>query len=437
MHRQLACALTMIAVVVLGGAHADPAPERESVPGTLSDIETGRLLLRGDRLEHAHAFLEQAKPGSEEERIERLFLLGTIELRLGMPEKAAERFEAILALRPDLTRVRLELAQAYYLAGRVSKARRSLRLSLADELPSSVEAEVERFLRRIDARRRWSASFGANLLPETRRPRRESVLIGGVPFRLDEEARTSSGPGVLLSGGVSFSPQLSAFHRGVFAVSAAAKAYERSSWNETRATAELGAARLLNDGSVSGGLRMGRVWTGGDPERTTLGPWTRLGWQVSGSTRIDVALDANRRRHDTSETKDGWRLAAAPRLAHAIDARMSLSISPVVEMVSASERHHASRLLGLGASASRAFRRGLAVTLGASAQIRRHRAPDPLFGRRRIDRTLRVSARLHHLSFRFAGFAPYVSMSIERSRSNISVHEYRIKGVGAGVARAF
>ena len=419
------------------GARAEPARDDMRAPVNLSDLETGRFLIRAGRLEHARAFLEQAEPGSEEDRIERLFLLGTIELRLGSPEQAAERFEAILALRPELTRVRLELAKAHYLAGRVGKARDNLRLSLLNELPSSVEAEVERFLRRIDARRRWSASVGANLLPKTRRPGHESVLVGGVPFRLDEEARASSGPGVLLSGGVSFSPQLSAVHRGVVAVSAAAKAYERSSWNETRTTAELGAARLFNQGSVSGGLRMGRVWTGGDPERTTLGPWTRLGWQLSDSTRVDVALDANRRRHDTSETKDGWRLAVAPRLAHAIDARTSLSISPVVEMVSASERHHASRLLGIGASASRAFRRGLAVTLGASAQVRRHRAPDPLFGRRRIDRTLRASARLHHLSFRFGGFAPYVSMSIERSRSNISVHEYRIKGVGVGVARAF
>ena len=64
---------------------------------------------------------------------------------------------------------------------------------LADELPSSVESAVEGFLRGIDARRTWSMSPSASMLPETRRSDREEVLIGGVPFRLDEDARSSSG----------------------------------------------------------------------------------------------------------------------------------------------------------------------------------------------------------------------------------------------------
>ena len=36
--------------------------------------------------------------------------------RLGLYPRPAERFEVILAVRPDLTRVRLELARVYYLS---------------------------------------------------------------------------------------------------------------------------------------------------------------------------------------------------------------------------------------------------------------------------------------------------------------------------------
>ena len=132
--------------------HAQALSQTEPRQDTLSDIHTGRLLLRAGRLEHARIFLEQARPSTEEEWIERLFLLGLIEMRLGAPGRAAERFEDILARRPELTRVRLELAQAYLLAGRDDEARRHFDLSLADELPSSVEAAVEGFLRSIDAR---------------------------------------------------------------------------------------------------------------------------------------------------------------------------------------------------------------------------------------------------------------------------------------------
>ena len=426
-----------IAFVVAVGAHAKPAPNQNPIPAGLSDMETGRLLIRAGRLEHARAFLELAVPRDEEERIERLFLLGQVALRLGMPEEAVERFEAILVRRPSLTRVRLELARAYYLAGLDDRARQHLSVSLEDELPSSVEAAVESFLRRIDARKRWSVLVSAAMLPKTRRPGRENVLIGGVPFRLDEEARASSGTGALVSVGVSSTPPIAQDIRGVLAASTAAKVYERSRWNETSVSGELGLARLFNGRSVSGGVRIGRVWTGGNDERASLGPWIRIGWRVSGSTRVDVAGNAERRQHDTRDDRDGWRLAAAPRLVHAFDGQTSLEVEPELETVTANEGHHASRLVGLGATVSRAFERGLSMSLSANARVRRHAAPDPLFGTRRVDRTLRVSVQVLHRSLRFRRFAPYIGFSLERTRSSIPIHEFRIQGFVAGVSRAF
>ena len=102
----LACALSAIVIVIAGGACADAASDPTRIGAHLSDMRAGRL-------EHARSFLEQAEPANEEERIERLFRLGRIDMRLGVPSRAAERFEALLAMRTGLTRVRLELARAY------------------------------------------------------------------------------------------------------------------------------------------------------------------------------------------------------------------------------------------------------------------------------------------------------------------------------------
>ena len=205
----------------------DPVlPER---PPVLSDMQTGRLLIRAGRLEHARAFLLKVKPTGEEEWIERLFLLGRIEMRLGMPKEAAGRFEDILEIRPGLTRVRLELARAYYLMGQHDKARRQFSASLGDKLPSSVEAAVENFLRRIDARKRWSVSVSGVILPESnpaKRTDREEVRIGGVPFRLNEDARASSGVGGLIAAGVSFSPAIGTGLRGVLGASGGGQALQ-------------------------------------------------------------------------------------------------------------------------------------------------------------------------------------------------------------------
>ena len=244
--------------------------------------------------------LERTSPKEEEERVERLFLLGSAEVRLGLLPEAAERFETLLALRPDLTRVRLELARVYGLLGRDGKARFHFEASLADKLPSSVEDAVEAWLDRIDARKRWSVQVSAAVLPESNPVKRtdaQEVRIGGAPFRLDEAAREASGTGLLFSAGAQYSPVLAADWRGVLAASAAAKLYERSGWNDISVQGDVGAARLFDRGSVSGGLRLGRRWLGGDRYSDGIGPWARGRLRLTPALRLDAALGAERRSH--------------------------------------------------------------------------------------------------------------------------------------------
>ena len=400
-------------------------------------MQAGRLLLRAGKLRDARALLERARPDGEAERIERSFLLGRIALRLGRPRRAAERFEAALALRPGLTRVRLELARALHLAGRDDEARRQLRLARADGLPPPVADAVEGFLRRIDARRRWSASVSAAALPDVKRANREEVLIGGVPFRLDEDARSSSGVGARVQAGISFSPVVAGDVRGVLALSAAAKVYERAAWNDVSVSGDFGLARLFDRGSASAGLRLDRRWSGGGGRHRGAGPFARTRLALSGSARLELEASASWRAHDTGRDRDGWRVAAVPRLVLAPDARSRIELEPLVEAGAARARHRRSVLVGLGATVTRAFDGGATVSLASSFQLRRHAGRDPLFGIGRRDETFRLDLRLSHRALRRAGFTPYVGWALERNRSNIPIHEYRYGGVAAGFSRVF
>ena len=433
----VACAAVAITILIATATRADAPPAKVPPPAGLSDMQAGRMLIRAGRLEHAHAFLAQARPANEREWIERLFLLGQIELRLGMPRRAAERFETILARRPALTRVRLELARAYFHSGHDDKAKYHLSATLAEKLPSSVEDAVEDFLRTIDARRRWSASFSASLLPETRRTDREIILIGGIPFRLSEDARASSGVGGLVSAGVSFSPTIADDMRGVLAASGAAKRYDNADWNDTTVSGDIGVSRLFDAGSVSGGLRMGRRWSGGERFHTSLGPWIHARWRFSGSTEVGAALSGVYRSHDERSNRDGWRVVASPRLLHILNSRTSIEVEPTFEWIEAEAEHRGSRLIGIGTTFSRAFDGGLSVSVTPSAHVRRHADNDPLFGERQVDKYVRLSVQVLHRSLRYRGFAPYVGVSLERNRSNIPIHEFRSHGVFAGVSRRF
>lgn len=428
-----ALALTGAAASVHGsdGATASPA---------FTDMAFGRLLFETGRLSDARAFLEQARPADEDEVVERLFLLGRIEMRLGLPRAAARRFEAILVRRPDLTRARLELATAYYAAERDDKARYHFEQSLADRLPSSVEDEVRRFLDRIDNRKRWSSTISLALAPESnpvRRTGRKTVEIGGAPWQLDPDSRSASGTGIHLSGGTSFSPPISGGVTGVLAATGSAKLYRESDWNDVSLAGDIGLASPLDRLTLSGGLRAGRRWLGGNGYSRSLGLWTRGGMRLSARTRAALASDFTRIRHDDHPHRDGWRLAARPNLFHAMSSRSEIEAGLDIEISTARESHLASRMTGASLAFAYAFEGGLTIRPAVGAWMRRYDGSDPLFGKTRKDVTVRPSLTVLHRSLQYEGFAPYVGYTFERASSNIDIHSYRNHAALLGITRKF
>ena len=411
-----------------------------SKPVRIPAMQVARVLMTAQRWREARNILERVKPKDEEERIERLFLLGSAEVRLRRFREAAQRFEAILAMRPDLTRVRLELAEVYHMLGRDEKARYHFEASLADNLPSSVESAVEGYLDRIDARKRWSVSLSVGVLPETnpvKRTDREEVRIGGIPFRLNDDAREASGIGRLVSAGAQFSPVLSDNLRGVLAASSAAKLYDQSDWNDISVQADIGIARLLDRGSVAGGIRLGRRWLSGERYSTGIGPWARGRVRLSPALRLDVSLDAERRDHPIRRGLDAWVFSLRPGLDYALRPSTTLRTEIELEKINARENRQGSRLVGVAVAASQAFQGGFSVSPRVSILRRRFADRDPLFQKTRADRLVRISVNVLHRTLQYRGFAPYLGCVFEWNRSNIPINTYRNQGCVLGISKAF
>ncbi len=424
------------AVPVAAGKEAGSRPKPFHVPV----LQVVRALMSAERWREARDILERWTSRDEEERIERLFLLGIAESRVGMLSEAVERFEAILAIRPGLTRVRLELARVFGMLGRNEKARFHFEASLADELPSSVEDAVEAWLDRIDARKRWSVSLSLAALPESnpvKRTDREEVRIGGAPFRLSEDAREASGTGMLVSTGVQYSPVISGPWRGVLAASAALKLYEQSDWNDISVQGDVGTARLFDRGSTSGGLRIAQRWLGGDHHSTGVGPWTRGRLRLSPVLRFDAALGAERRAHPEQSGLDGWVVNLRPGLNYALNSGTTLRVELDLEHVGAKEDRFGNRMGGLALAFSHAFHGGFSISPRISTRWRRYGDKDALFRKTRFDRQMRVSVNLLYRTLQFQGFAPYVGYFYERNRSNIPINAYSNHGAVFGISRMF
>lgn len=433
-------AAVAILFLIAAATHADSELPSTAAELEITDLQAARLLIAADRLWDARIFLERARPRNEEEWIERLFLLGRIEMLLRMPENAVQRFETILERRPDLTRVQLELAAAYYASGIDAKAKRHFKSTLSEKLPFSVEAAVVEFLRQIDARKPWSASFAFSLLPESNPSRRSGlkvVSVGGLPFELDEDSMPSSGVGALLSGGASYSPKISADRHGLLAISGAAKIYERSEWNDVNVAADLGLSQFTERGSMSAGFRFGWQWIGGERFRQSLGIWTQIRRRISDSAEFELPISLEYRKYDIQPLRNGPQISFGPRFSFAIDDRTLIGIEPQVELVDAKSAHHKKDVVGIGLEFHKTFENGFSISLNPSFHRKRHAAKDPLFGVKRLDKQFIFSIGFSHRTNQHKGFVPAVSYVYERNQSNIPVNEYRNHALNFNISRKF
>ena len=120
--------------------------------------------------------------------------------RRALLDEGIAMLHSILAQRPDLVRVRLELARAFFCRGEDGLARGQFERVLTGEVPDAVKANMQGFLSRIRARRRWTAYLGASIAPDsniTGASDEETIFInlGGVdlPFERNPDEVATSG----------------------------------------------------------------------------------------------------------------------------------------------------------------------------------------------------------------------------------------------------
>ena len=200
----LAAAMLLLITIVPVTAEAQESSRPAISNETL--FEAARKALDEDKLDDAEFLLEGIE--AEEGNLDELdFLYGMIAMQREDWQSAIERFRAILIRHPDLPRPRLELARAFFLSGEDNLARQHFERVLASDPPETVVQNVQGFLDVIRARRRWDAHFGFALAPDSNvntATAAEIVWLYGLPFRVTDESKPSSGVGLIVWGGAEY-----------------------------------------------------------------------------------------------------------------------------------------------------------------------------------------------------------------------------------------
>ena len=124
------------------------------------------------------AAAQETPHADQDERVGLLFHIGMTALteaeqadsddaREKLYDRAIAAFRMILVNRPELIRVRLELARTFFIRGRDGLARRHFELVLAGGVPPPVAANIHAFLNIMRARKRWTGYFGAAIAPDS------------------------------------------------------------------------------------------------------------------------------------------------------------------------------------------------------------------------------------------------------------------------------
>ena len=165
-----------------------------------------------------------------------------------------------------------------------------------------------------------------------------------------------------------------------------------------------------------------RRWLGGKCYSDGIGPWVRGRVRLSPALRLVAALSAERRGHPDHPGLNGWTVTLRPGLDYALDSRTTFRVELDLEHVDAREDRHGSRLGGFVFGVSHAFAGGLFNSPRMAMHWRRYDGSDPLFGKTRSDRQIRLSVNLLHRVLQYRGVAPFVGFFVERNRSSIPIN---------------
>jgi outer membrane protein len=430
--RRIVAALLASVVAPLTAESAEPVRQ-------ITNNEAAALLIRADRLVDAKRVLAislQQNPSD----YEAIFLLGLIAVAEADYGTSINNFRRILADEPQRERVRLELARAFFLQGDYDNAERNFRFARAGDLPDEVRANIDQYLAIIQRVKRWSYEVQLALADDTNvngATTAHQVDIYGLPFTLSDDARQTSGIGMMLDLGGEWSPLLSDGLKARFGGRLRRLEYGGGDFDDMTATAYSGVSLLFLrwqfDVIATGFQR----WYGNALYNKGFGGRASALHALTRRVQVGVGLSAQSVTYETVAGYDGPVTSADLQIAYTI------TPSSVVRFTAGMGEQHAridalantSRWLAVNYYRDLPF--GFSAGLEPSVLWTTYHAPLAAFGVTRSDNTWAIRLDLLNRRLEYRGFTPRLSFIYARQSSNVELYRYSRSQIQLGLTRQF
>ena len=350
-------------------------------------------------------------------------------------DEAIAAFRKMLVADPNLVRVRLELARAFYFKGEDSLARRHFEAVLAGGVPEPVAANIHAFLAEIRARRRWSIRAGFAIAPDTNigagsDERTIYIPVFGqpLPFERDEEELTSSGVGLVLWGGGEYQYPMGDTTRLRAGANVSRREHSGSQFDEASVAVHLG-PRVLIDARTEASVlaTAGQRWAGTARDHHSLGGRIEAARRVSRSVTVYGRGSLKDRHYRTRTSLDGaaGNISLGGAWVIAPTVRLELSASYGRDRPERERERHERYRVGAGVSVALPY--GFTVSGGGNYRWTKFEPgwfPHVEDGGARKDETWSARASVYNRGFTLMGFSPELGVVHEVRNTNAQLYDY-------------
>jgi hypothetical protein len=405
----------------------------------LAQADTLELALKRGDATAARAALEAQVAGKPDADIHRAHLEGLLAMRRGDLRQAEAMFRAILARYPGFEPSRVQLVIVLDKLGDPAARQEARRLA-----ETTRDAGLRaRLARKIDTQGRSDKSgvqFRFALLPSsnlTGGPKTDTILLGGLPFRLDPGSRQAAGVGLSLGLVAWRNWELSPDWQLTLSGSADRRVYDTDAKpDETEVGARLAFAHKASWGGLSMGPRTAVLFQHGKVVRRQAGLAVEAAVLTGEKTRLNFSAEVLRQRFPQSAFRDGTLSRAQIGLRWAASRDTTFHLNLPVERETA-EADHLSHL-ELGIELGVQFRRGqMGIGLAAATSLDRYDGVYPGFDVARKDKVSSLELTLKHDKLNWQGMVPELSITRTRQDSNIPLHDSWTTDVGLNLVKRF
>ena len=406
---------------------------------TLTDTQAAQLLIANNRLDDAKKILLHDLELKSEDS-ETLFLLGTIAVAEKDYDAAIAYYRHILVNEPDVERVRLELARAFFLKGDYDNADRQFRFARAGDVPDAIKANIDRFLSAISRLREWTFNFSFALAPDTNENAATGVSlidIYGLPFTLDPNARRKSGLGAAGEIGGEWSPLVTSNLKARIGLDAYRLDYGGSQFDDMTISSYAGPQWLFPNWDISLLATGFQRWYGNRPYLNGGGGRLTADYGITYDWLVGASVGVQSLFYRTIPAQNGPLFSLQTQASYVLSPSRLVQLQAGFNRQDAAAQPYSYSAWWMGAGYSQDLPYGFSAGFSPSYYFTDFDAPLAGFGVTRSDRTLMLNLTLLNRRFEFYGFTPKFSYSFTDQESNIPLYSYTRNQFQLGLTSQF